>query len=224
MFVTTENQEPPESYPQYAPNVTSAPFLPLLFRQGGKDGAAGGIPSLQVRRNLYMDKRKRRTRRSAAWFLFFDDLQQLHGTCLDADAAGGALAGIWGVFVLDDQAEGTGLDALAAAGAELAADHPDALRVLGDGAGGTGCGALAALDADHGLRLAVALNALDGLTSSRLAYIPLYVNLGVEAEYAVTKKFSVWLRGDNLLNMNVQRFPCYNAGGIGFTAGIILNL
>ena len=71
---------------------------------------------------------------------------------------------------------------------------------------------------------AFALNALDGLTSSRLAYIPLYVNLGVEAEYAVTKKFSVWLRGDNLLNMNVQRFPCYNAGGIGFTAGIILNL
>ena len=71
---------------------------------------------------------------------------------------------------------------------------------------------------------AYALNAVDGLATSRLAYIPLYVNLGVEAEYAVTKKFSVWLRGDNLLNMNVQRFPCYNAGGIGFTAGIILNL
>ena len=60
--------------------------------------------------------------------------------------------------------------------------------------------------------------------TSHLAYIPLYVNLGVEAEFALTKKFSLWLRGDNLLNMNVQRFPCHNAGGIGVTAGIIVNL
>ena len=71
---------------------------------------------------------------------------------------------------------------------------------------------------------AYALNAVDGLATSRLAYIPLYVNLGVEAEFALTKKLSVWLRGDNLLNMNVQRFPCYNSGGIGATAGIIVNL
>ena len=71
---------------------------------------------------------------------------------------------------------------------------------------------------------AYALNAVDGLATSLLAYIPLYVNLGVEAEFALTRKFSLWLRGDNLLNMNVQRFPCYSSGGIGATAGIIVNL
>ena len=70
----------------------------------------------------------------------------------------------------------------------------------------------------------VSYNTLGSQMTSHLAYIPLYVNLGVEAEYAITRKLSVWLRGDNLLNMNVQRFPCYNAGGIGVTAGIILNL
>ena len=160
MFVTTENQEPPESYPQYAPNVTSAPFLPLLFRQGGKEGAAGGIPSLQVRRNLYMDKRKRRTRRSAAWFLFFNDFQQLHGAGLNTDAAGGAFAGIRDGLVLDDEAEGTRFNAFSAAGAELAADHPDALGVLGDRAVGTDLGALAALDTGHGTDVLAALNDL----------------------------------------------------------------
>ena len=71
---------------------------------------------------------------------------------------------------------------------------------------------------------AVTSNTLGSLMTSHLAYIPLYVNLGVEAEFALTKKFSLWLRGDNLLNMNVQRFPCHNAGGIGVTAGIIVNL
>ena len=38
MFVTTENQEPPESYPQYAPNVTSAPFLPFFSGKAEKKG------------------------------------------------------------------------------------------------------------------------------------------------------------------------------------------
>ena len=98
--------------------------------------------------------------RSAAWFLFFDDLQQLHGTCLDADAAGGAFAGIRDGLVLDDEAEGTRFNAFSAAGAELAADHPDALGVLGDRAGGTDLGALAALDTDHGTDVLAALNDL----------------------------------------------------------------
>ena len=71
---------------------------------------------------------------------------------------------------------------------------------------------------------AVTYTTLASPTTAQLAYIPLYVNLGVEAEFALTRKFSLWLRGDNLLNMNVQRFPCYNSGGIGVTAGIILNL
>ena len=89
--------------------------------------------------------------------LFFNNLQQFHGTCLDADAAGGAFTGIRGSLVLDDEAEGTCFDALAAAGTEFAADHPDTLGVLGDRPGGTGLGALAALDADHGADIFAAL-------------------------------------------------------------------
>ena len=111
--------------------------------------------------------------------LFFDDLQQLHGTCLDADAAGGAFAGIRGGLVLDDEAEGTCFDALAAAGAELAANHPDTLGVLGDGAGGTCFGALAALDADHGTDV---LAALDDLQSSLIGVEFLIVSVGAGAD------------------------------------------
>ena len=67
-----------------------------------------------------------------------------------------------GSLVLDDEAEGTCFNALAAAGTEFAADHPDTLGVLGDRAGGTGLGALAALDADHGSDVFAALNDLQG--------------------------------------------------------------
>ena len=55
-------------------------------------------------------------------------------------------------------------------------------------------------------------------------HLPLYVNLGAEVEFALTSKFSLWLRGDNLLDMNVQRAPYYYSGGLGFTAGLCLNL
>ena len=61
------------------------------------------------------------------------------------------------------------------------------------------------------------------ITASK-AYIPFWMNLGIEAEYAFTSKLSFWLRGDNLLNMNIQRTPLYNAGGIGATGGIRLVL
>lgn len=56
------------------------------------------------------------------------------------------------------------------------------------------------------------------------AVIPAWVNLGLYGEYAFTKKLSFWLRGENLLNMEIQRTPFYSEGGIGFTAGICLNL
>ena len=80
--------------------------------------------------------------------LLLDDLQDLHGAGLDADAAGDAL-GSRSVLVLDDQAEGACLGALAAAGAELLADHVNAgLGVLGDGTVGAGLGAQTALGAD----------------------------------------------------------------------------
>ncbi len=55
-------------------------------------------------------------------------------------------------------------------------------------------------------------------------WIPAWVNLGVYVEYAFTRKMSFWVRGENLLNANIQRTPFYTDGGIGFTAGICLNL
>ncbi len=55
-------------------------------------------------------------------------------------------------------------------------------------------------------------------------WIPAWVNLGVHVEYAFTQKMSFWVRGENLLNADIQRTPFYTDGGIGFTAGICLNL
>ena len=111
--------------------------------------------------------------------LFLHDLQHFHGAGLDADAAGGAFAGIRDGLVLDDEAEGTRFNAFSAAGAELAADHPDALGVLGDRAGGTGLGALAALDTDHG---ADVLAALDDLQSGLIGVEFLIVCVGAGAD------------------------------------------
>ena len=94
-------------------------------------------------------------------FLLLDDLQDLHGAGHDADAAGDAL-GSGGIVVLDDQAEGAGLGAFAAAGAQLLADHVNAgLGILGDGTVGAGLGAQTALGADLGLGGALALHDLD---------------------------------------------------------------
>lgn len=56
------------------------------------------------------------------------------------------------------------------------------------------------------------------------ARIPGWMNLGVYAEFAFTRKLSFWLRGDNLLNADIQRVPLYTEGGIGATVGICLNL
>ncbi len=54
--------------------------------------------------------------------------------------------------------------------------------------------------------------------------VPGYADLGVNVEYAVNRKFSVWARGGNLLNMTVQRSLLYAEKGPYFTAGICLNL
>ena len=54
--------------------------------------------------------------------------------------------------------------------------------------------------------------------------VPGYVDLGVFAEYAVNRKFSVWLRGGNLLDMEIQRNLLFAEKGINFTAGICLSL
>lgn len=55
------------------------------------------------------------------------------------------------------------------------------------------------------------------------AVIPGYADLGLSFEVAVSRWFSVWLRGGNLLNMTVQRNPLYAERGISATAGICFN-
>lgn len=54
--------------------------------------------------------------------------------------------------------------------------------------------------------------------------VPGYADLGICAEYRFGSRFSVWLRGGNLLDMPVQYSPLYAEKGVNFTAGICLNL
>ncbi|MBE6251341.1 MAG: hypothetical protein E7111_06745 [Bacteroidales bacterium] len=61
-------------------------------------------------------------------------------------------------------------------------------------------------------------------TSDAAVYVPYYVDLGVFAEYAFNRKISVWLRGGNLLDMEIQRNVLFAEKGINFTAGICLIL
>ena len=54
--------------------------------------------------------------------------------------------------------------------------------------------------------------------------LPGFADLGVSAEYAVSRKLALWLRGGNLLNMTVQYSPLYAERGVNFTAGVRLKL
>ena len=60
--------------------------------------------------------------------------------------------------------------------------------------------------------------------SSALYTVPWYADLGLDAEYAFNRKFSLWLRVGNILGMNVQRNPLYAEKGVYFSAGICLVL
>ena len=67
------------------------------------------------------------------------------------------------------------------------------------------------------------------LASSRTAgipgsAIPGYADLGINAEYVMNRMISFWVRGGNLLNMEIQRNVFFAEKGINFTAGICLNL
>ncbi len=57
-----------------------------------------------------------------------------------------------------------------------------------------------------------------------MACIPGFADLGLNAEYAVNRKLSVWLKGGNLLGMTVRRNILYAEKGPYFTAGVCLNL
>ena len=93
--------------------------------------------------------------------LLFDDLQDLHGAGLDADAAGDAL-GDGCAFLLGHDLEGAGFLALAATNAELLVDHVHAgLGILGNSLMLADLHALAALNADIGLGSVALGNDLD---------------------------------------------------------------
>ena len=54
--------------------------------------------------------------------------------------------------------------------------------------------------------------------------MPGYADLGLYAEYVGSRRMSFWIRGGNLLNMEIQRNLMYAERGINFTAGICLSL
>jgi hypothetical protein len=60
-------------------------------------------------------------------------------------------------------------------------------------------------------------------TAQKDVYLPHYIDLGAYVEYAVNKNISVWLRGGNLLDMEIQKSPLFAEKGLNFTAGICLN-
>ena len=51
-----------------------------------------------------------------------------------------------------------------------------------------------------------------------------FADLGLYAEYAISRGFSLWARGGNLLGMTVCHTPLYAEKGAYFTLGICLNL
>jgi hypothetical protein len=61
-------------------------------------------------------------------------------------------------------------------------------------------------------------------SSSSTARIPSYADLDFSMEYLFTRKMSLWIKGSNLLDANIQNHPFSPESGISFTAGICLNL
>lgn len=51
-----------------------------------------------------------------------------------------------------------------------------------------------------------------------------YCNLGIDASYLFNRNFALFLRGDNLLNAQIQHIPLYLEKGVSFTAGVLVKL
>jgi len=79
----------------------------------------------------------------------------------------------------------------------------------------------------HRIFAGVSLNAANArkitLPENEMA-IQGYLDLGVHAEYRMSRAVSFWIRGGNLLNEAVQNVPFMVEEGINFTGGIILKL
>lgn len=54
--------------------------------------------------------------------------------------------------------------------------------------------------------------------------LPGWVDLGVFAEMAVSRRFTLWIKGENLLNQSIQRIPLIAEKGPAITAGIQISL
>ena len=54
--------------------------------------------------------------------------------------------------------------------------------------------------------------------------VPGYVDLGLQADFQMTRSLGLWLKGGNLLNQTIQRVPMYAEQGIYFTVGATLSL
>lgn len=65
---------------------------------------------------------------------------------------------------------------------------------------------------------------LDHLEQKIDVRIPGFVNLGLDAEFIVNRKLSIWLMADNLLNQTILRTPYYAEKGVSVTGGICINL
>lgn len=50
--------------------------------------------------------------------------------------------------------------------------------------------------------------------------VPGWFDLGIIADFAVTRKFSLWARSGNLIGMNIQRVPFYSEKGRWATLGV----
>lgn len=70
-------------------------------------------------------------------------------------------------------------------------------------------------------RKGYAYEAADHLVDAK---IPGWFDLGLNFEYVVNRKFSVWAEGGNLLNQTIQRHPLYPESGIWGRVGICLSL
>lgn len=51
-----------------------------------------------------------------------------------------------------------------------------------------------------------------------------YLNLGINARYSINRNLSVYLKGENLLNSQIQHYPQYLEKGLSFTAGVLVKL
>ena len=67
-------------------------------------------------------------------------------------------------------------------------------------------------------------NFATGRSSAAGFKVPGFADLGVYGEYALNRKISFWIRGGNLLNMEIRRNLLFAEKGINFTVGICLNL